>query len=89
MTDRDRDFIREVDEAVRQDQYKRAVGPIRHLRAAPRVVLVVAGVAGYKGWTYWREREAGEAGAKFSQALAVEDGPDAAKAKEIFDGTGQ
>jgi hypothetical protein len=80
MTDRDRDFIREVDEAVRQDQYKRLWDQYG-VYALAALVLVVAGVAGYKGWAYWREREAGQAGAKFSQALAVSD---AAKANEIF-----
>ncbi|MGC1710588.1 MAG: tetratricopeptide repeat protein [Methyloceanibacter sp.] len=80
MTDRDRDFIREVDEAVRQDQYKRLWDQYG-VYALVALVLVVAGVAGYKGWAYWREREAGQAGAKFSQALAVSD---AAKANEIF-----
>ena len=83
MSDRDREFIREVDEAVRQDQYRKLWDQYG-IYALAAVLLVVAGVAGYKGWTYWREREAGEAGAKFSQALAMEDGPDAAKAKEMF-----
>jgi len=45
-------------------------------------VLVVAGVAGYKGWNYWQEKQAQEAGAKFTHALSMEDGADAAKARE-------
>ena len=32
--------------------------------------MVVAGVAGFKAWTYWQERQAQQAGAEFSQALA-------------------
>ena len=83
MTDRDRDFMREVDEAVRQDQYKR-LWDRYGVYALAALVLLVAGVAAYKGWVYWREREAGEAGAKFSQALAMQEGPDAAKANEMF-----
>jgi hypothetical protein len=83
MTDRDRDFIREVDEAVRQDQYKRLWDQYG-VYALAALVLLVAGVAAYKAWVYWREREAGQAGAKFSQALVMQEGPDAAKANEIF-----
>lgn len=83
MTDRDRDFIREVDEAVRQDQYKKLWDQYGIYALAGAVVLV-AGVAGYKGWVSWQERKSGEAGAKFTQALTLEEGPDAAKAKDIF-----
>ncbi len=83
MSDRDRDFIREVDEAVRQDQYKKLWDQYG-VYALVAALLVVAGVAAYKGWTYWRERQAGESGAKFSQALAMDEGPDAAKAKDLF-----
>ncbi len=64
MTDRDRDFIREVDEAVRQDQYKKLWDQYGIYALAAAVVLV-AGVAGYKGWNSWQERKSGEAGAKF------------------------
>lgn len=84
MSDRDRDFIREVDEAVRQDRYKKLWDQYGIYALAAAVVLV-AGVAGYKGWNSWQERKSGEAGAKFTQALTLQDGPDAAKAKEIFD----
>ena len=49
-----------------------------------RAALIVAGVAGYKGWTYWQEKRAQDAGAKFTQALIMEDGADAAKAREML-----
>jgi hypothetical protein len=76
-------FLREVDEAVRHDQYKQ-LWDRYGVFALGGAVLVVAGVAGYKGWNYWQEKRAQDAGAKFSQAL--EEGADAAKAREILTG---
>ena len=68
MTDRDT-FLREVDEAVRQDQYKQlwdrygvyalGVAVLRGRRASP------ATRAGH----YWQQKRAQDAGAQFSQAL--------------------
>ncbi len=70
----DGDFIREVDEAVRQDELKRLwdrFGVYIVLGA----VLIVAGVAGYKGWVYWKETQSANAGARFTGALTLsEDG---------------
>jgi hypothetical protein len=82
MTDRD-SFLREVDEAVRQDQYKQLWDKYG-VYALVLAFAVVVGVAGYKGWSFWRERQAQDAGAKFSQALTMEGGADAAKAQEIL-----
>jgi len=82
MTDRD-SFLREVDEAVRQDQYKKLWDKYGIL-ALGGAALIVVGVAGYKGWSYWQERRAQDAGAKFTQALLMEDGADAAKAREML-----
>ena len=76
MTDRD-SFLREVDEAVRQDRYHQLWDKYG-VYALGLAVLVVAGVAGYKGWNYWQEKQAQEAGAKFTHALSMEDGADAA-----------
>lgn len=79
----DRDFFREVDEAVRQDKYRKLWDQYGvHVLVA--AAIVVAGVAGYKGWTFWQEKRAADAGAKFSQALRMEDGADAAKAREML-----
>jgi hypothetical protein len=83
MTDRGDSFLREVDEAVRQDQYKRLWDQYG-VYALAVAALIVAGVAAYKGWSYWQERKAQEGGAEFSQALTTLDGPDAAKAKETL-----
>jgi hypothetical protein len=82
MTDRD-SFLREVDEAVRHDRYQQLWDKYG-VYALVLAVLVVAGVAGYKGWTYWQQKQAQEAGAKFTQALSLEDGAEAAKAREML-----
>jgi hypothetical protein len=83
MADRDSEFIREVDEAVRQDQYKKLWDQYGIYALAAAVVLV-AGVAGYKGWNTWQERKAAEAGDTFSKALTAEEGQDPAKANDVF-----
>jgi len=80
MTDRDT-FLREVDEAVRQDQYKRLFDQYG-IYALGLAVIFVLGVAGYKGWHYWQERQAQEAGAQFT--LAMDEGTDAAKSRELL-----
>ncbi len=79
-------FLREVNEAVRQDQYKKLWDQYG-VYALGLAVLVVAGVAGYKGWTYWQEKRAQDAGSQFSQAL--QDSTDTAKAREILEGLTQ
>ncbi|MGA8692154.1 MAG: tetratricopeptide repeat protein [Methyloceanibacter sp.] len=79
----DRDFFREVDEAVRQDRYK-ALFDKYGIYALVGTALIVAGVAGFKGWTYWQESNAQAAGTEFSNALALEDNGDAAKAQEAL-----
>lgn len=81
MSDRD-SFLREVDEAVRQDRYQQLWDKYG-VYAMGLAVLVIAGVAGYKGWAYWQEKQAQEAGAKFTHALSLEDS-EAAKAQEIL-----
>lgn len=84
MSDRGSDtFLREVEEAVRQERYK-ALWDKYGLFVLGLIVLGVAGVAGYTGWTYWQERQAQEAGSKFTQALLIEDGADQAKAQEML-----
>jgi len=76
-------FMREVDEAVRQDQYKK-LWDRYGVVALGAAALIVVGVAGYKGWSYWQEKRAQDAGARFTQALLMEDGADAAKAREML-----
>jgi hypothetical protein len=76
-------FLREVDEAVRQDQYKK-LWDRYGVYALGAALLVVAGVAGYKGWSYWQVKQAQDSGAKFTQALSMDDGADAARARETL-----
>jgi hypothetical protein len=79
----DSEFFREVDEAVRHEQYKR-LWDRYGLFAIIGAGLIIAGVAGYKGWSYWSEKQAGDAGAQFTAALTLAKTGDAAKAREAF-----
>jgi hypothetical protein len=82
MTDRD-SFLREVDEAVRQDQYK-ALWDKYGVYILVLLLFVVAAVAGYKGWSFWQQKQAEEAGAEFTTALLLKDAKESAKAQELF-----
>ena len=79
----DSEFFREVNEAVRHEQYKR-LWDRYGIFAIIGAGLIIAGVAGYKGWTYWREKEAGDAGAQFTEALSLAKTGEADKAREAF-----
>jgi hypothetical protein len=83
MSDQGDTFLREVQEAVRQERY-RALWDKYGVYILGLAVLVVVAVAGHTGWTYWQERNAQEAGTKFSQALILEDGADKTKAQEML-----
>ena len=78
----DRDFFREVDEAVRQDKYKKLWDEYGAYTLGAAAVLVV-GVAGYQGWSFWQQKRAADSGAKFSEALRLEEGA-APKAREML-----
>ena len=68
----DNDFIREVDEEMRQEE-------IRNLwdRFGPFVIgfalLIVLGTAANKGYDYWKETQAQQSGDAFLAALALSD----------------
>ena len=79
----DREFFREVDEAVRQDRYRRLFDRYG-LYALAGLVVLIAAVAGYNGWSYWQDRRAQESGSKFSQALALDGSGSSAEARETF-----
>jgi hypothetical protein len=76
-------FLREVDEAVRQDRYKQ-LWDRYGVYALGAAALLVLGVAGYKGWNFWQDKQAQDAGVKFTQALSMEGGADAAKSREML-----
>jgi hypothetical protein len=81
-------FFREVEEAVRQDRYKKLWDQYG-VYALGAAGLLVIGVAAYQGWNFWQEKQAQQAGAKFTQALSMAEageGAGAAKAAEILDG---
>jgi hypothetical protein len=79
----DRDFFREVDEAVRHDRYKE-LWDRYGLYALGLGVVIIAGVAGFKAWTFWRDHQAQQAGTEFTQALTALDNGNAAKAREML-----
>src|SRR5215468_207140 len=79
----DRDFFREVDDAVRQDRYKELWDKYG-VYALAAAALIVVGVAGFKLWSYWQEQRAQQAGTEFSQAVTELDNGDAAKARDVF-----
>jgi hypothetical protein len=79
----DRDFFREVDEAVRQDRYNELWDKYG-VYALAAAALIVAGVAGFKVWSYWQEQKAQAAGTEFSQAVTELDSGDVAKARDVL-----
>ena len=80
----DNSFFREVDEAVRQERYK-ALWDRYGLIVIVLAVALIVGVAGYNLWTYWQTSQSQEAGAEFTQALALQADPDPSKAREAFE----
>lgn len=66
----DGDFVREVDEAVRQEEMKR-LWDRYGIYILFGAVAIVAGVAGYKGWVYWQQTQSANAGARFTGALTL------------------
>lgn len=63
------DIIREVDEAVRQDQAREWWNRYGNWVVGACVGVVVA-VAAWNGWTVYRDNQRGTAGAEFSVAVA-------------------
>ncbi len=79
----DESFIREVDDAVRQDQLKKLWDKFGLLFVGG-AVTIVAGVGGYKYWTFWSAEQASKAGGRFIGAITLlEDGRNA-EAIEVF-----
>jgi hypothetical protein len=64
----DESLFREVDEEVRQEQYKKLWERYGNYALA-LCVVVVAAVAGFKGWQYWQVKQAEAAGEMFFAAV--------------------
>ncbi len=66
----DESLFREVDEEVRQEQFKKLWERYGNLILAVCFV-VIAAVAGYKGWQYWQLKQAEAAGETFFAAARL------------------
>lgn len=65
----DESLFREVDEEVRQDQFKKIWARYGNLIIAACLALIVV-VAGIKGWQYWQVRQSEQAAETFSKVIA-------------------
>ncbi|MGH6854130.1 MAG: tetratricopeptide repeat protein [Aestuariivirga sp.] len=80
----DESLFREVDEEVRQDQFKKLWD--RYGNAALALCLiVVAAVAGFKGWQYWQVKQAETAGQAFFGAAKLASAGNAGDALKQFE----
>lgn len=66
----DESLFREVDEEVRQEQFKKLWARYGNLITV-LAAAVVLGVAGLKGWQYWQKTQAEAAGASFLGAVKL------------------
>lgn len=86
----DESLFREVDEEVRQEQFKKLWA--RYGNAVIGLCLIVViGVAGYQGWRYWQQKQSEEAGDAFFAAAELAGGgkaDDALKQFETINKTG-
>lgn len=62
------DFIREVDEEYRQDQFRNFLARY-WVALLLLVVLVLAGAGGWRGYQYYRQQQAEAAGARYFDAI--------------------
>ena len=68
MSDTDESLFREVDEEVRQDEYKKIWDRYgKHFTTL--AILAVAAVAAFQGWRYYQVKQAEDAGAVYFAAL--------------------
>lgn len=79
----DDSIFREVDEAIRQDQFKTLWNKYGFI-VVSGAVLIIAGVSGYKGWVYWQGEQAKTAGARFVGGLTQIEENKTADALEVF-----
>lgn len=69
----DDSLFREVDEEVRQEQYKKLWERYGNVLIA-LAALVVIGVAGFKGWQFWQLKQSQAAGQAYFDALKTVNG---------------
>ena len=80
----DNSFIREVDDAVRQERYKRLWDRFGIYVIGLALALVV-GAAAYNIWKYLEESAAETAGDAFTAAIALKNANDQEQATQAFD----
>jgi hypothetical protein len=68
----DESLFREVDEEVRQEQFKKLWARYGNLITALAVIVVLI-VAGYQGWRYWQVKQSEAAGAAYFTAATLAD----------------
>lgn len=83
----DESLFREVDEEVRQEQFKKIWDRFGSLIVAVCLVVVV-GVAGFKGWQYWQQTQAEAAGEAFFAAVKLADDGKGDEALKQFEAVG-
>ncbi|MDE2447059.1 MAG: tetratricopeptide repeat protein, partial [Alphaproteobacteria bacterium] len=68
MSNTDESLFREVDEEVRQDEYKKVWDRYgKHFTTL--AIVLVAGVAAFQGWRYYQDKQAQDAGTVYFDAL--------------------
>ena len=80
----DESLFREVDEEVRQEQFKKLWARYGNLIMG-LCLLVIAGVAGFQGWTYWKLKQAQAAGETFFSAVKLEEAGKSEEALKQFE----
>lgn len=83
----DESLFREVDEEVRQEQYKKLWRRYGNLLVG-LALLVIVGVAGYEGWRYWQQKQSEAAGDSFFAAAGLAASGEADEALKAFEAIG-
>lgn len=79
----DESLFREVDEEVRQEQFKKLWARYGNAVIGLAILLIVA-VAGYQGWRYWQQKQSESAGDSFFAAAELAAGDKADEALKAF-----
>lgn len=80
----DESLFREVDEEVRQEQFKKLWARFGSLVIGV-CLLVIGGVGGFQGWQYWQNKQAEAAGDSFFSAAELATSGKADEALKQFD----